>query len=73
MIIVAGVPGIGSQRDLLVALTACSDSGIPASAHGGFVVDETTAHRFLSIYLGVAPPSDAGDGIPRVATWEVAP
>jgi hypothetical protein len=63
MIIVKDVPGL-TQSELLEALTDLVDPGSSpiVTGHGGFVVDEDTAERFLSAYLittGNRPPAPA--------------
>lgn len=52
MIIIKDVPGL-TTREILEALIDITDPTDPpiATGHGGFVVDEDTAERFLSAYL----------------------
>lgn len=52
MIVIKDVPGL-SHRELLEALTDVSDPSDPTivTGHGGFVVTEDLADRFLSVYL----------------------
>jgi hypothetical protein len=52
MIIIKDVPGL-TNREILEALIDITDPDDPpiATGHGGFVVDEDTAERFLSAYL----------------------
>jgi len=52
MIVIKDVPGL-SPREILEALTDITGPNDPpiATGHGGFVVDEDIAERFLSAYL----------------------
>ena len=52
MIVIKDVPGL-TQREVIDALLDLTDPNDPpiATGHGGFVVDEDLAERFLSAYL----------------------
>lgn len=52
MIIIKDIPGL-TQRETLDALLDIIPPGAPqvSTGHGGFVVDEDTAARFLAVYL----------------------
>lgn len=69
MIIIKDIPGL-TPRETLEALMDLTDPNDPpiATGHGGFVVDEDIAERFLLAYLIVAGKRPA----PTSATVEDA-
>jgi hypothetical protein len=56
MIILKDIPGI-TQKELLHLIADTTPIGEIQTGHGGYVVDERTAHEFLSRYI------EALDGI----------
>jgi hypothetical protein len=64
MIIIKDVPGL-SHREVIDALLDLTDPNDPTivTGHGGFVVDENVAERFLSAYLIAAGKRPAPTGV----------
>lgn len=67
-IIIKDVPGL-TTREILEALADITDPTDQqiTTGHGGFVVDEDVAERFLSAYLIAAGKRPAPTGTPAVA------